>query len=166
MTKSFARSGPRIARASQQRRFDSAGPGWRQRLGVVLPVLSLLGGGLLAPRLGHAKSGFFETIGISVVVGTVLGASTLPFYDQPGTHVANLAYGAAAGAVVGLGILVHGLIDRGSSEGETGDGRGDRVSPWRGSSQIASVFREDRNRLLRQPFASQTALLPLVSVNW
>ncbi len=64
------------------------------------------------PGAARASSGtyFLETIGISTAVGTVLGASTLPFYDQPGDHTANLAYGASAGAIVGVGVCLYGLI--------------------------------------------------------
>jgi len=61
---------------------------------------------LSLPRMARAGSGkiFLETIGISTAVGTVLGASTLPFYDQPGTHLINLVYGASMGAVAGVGL--------------------------------------------------------------
>jgi hypothetical protein len=56
-----------------------------------------------------ARSGdFLETMGLCIAGGTVLGASTLPFYDQPGTHSSNLAVGAAVGAVAGLGIWAYG----------------------------------------------------------
>jgi hypothetical protein len=71
---------------------------------TIVPVLGLLLALLAAPRDARANSGnsFLETIGIGIAVGTVLGASTLPFYTQPGKHVENLAYGAAAGVVAGL----------------------------------------------------------------
>ena len=90
-----------------------------RRIGVLLPVLGLLGVGLSAPRIARAQSGnsFLETMGISIAVGTVLGASTLPFYDQPGNHLMNLAYGASAGAVTGIGILVYGLLAGPSQDG-------------------------------------------------
>jgi hypothetical protein len=93
-----------------------------KKIGVILPVLGLLGASFSAPRIARANPGnsFLETIGISIAVGTVLGASTLPFYDQPGKHLMNLAYGASAGAVTGIGILVYGWI-AGPSQDEFSD---------------------------------------------
>ncbi len=88
------------------------------------PVLGLLLLGALlslsAPRMARANSGdtFLETIGIGIAVGTVLGASTLPFYDQPGKHLVNLAYGAGAGAAVGVGVAVYGWLSGGSDHDE------------------------------------------------
>ena len=70
------------------------------------------------PREGRAAAGFFETMGISVAVGAVLGASTLPFYDQPTDHVSNVYAGAAVGAAVGLGVIIYGLVRGGPSEEE------------------------------------------------
>ncbi len=155
------------ARASQKRRFGSIPPGWRQRLGVVLPVLSLLGGGLLAPRQSYAKSGFFQTIGISIVVGTVLGVSTLPFYDQPGKHISNLALGAAAGAVAGIGIFVHEIATRDESEEGYAAERREGVSPRRRPPAIASIVLETRDWVFRHSaLRSPAVLLPLVSLNW
>src|SRR3954466_11035161 len=86
--------------------------GTLKRIGTLIPLLGLLGALLTAPRLARANSGssFLETIGISIAVGTVLGASSLPFYDQPGKHLTNLEAGAAAGAAVGLGVSLYGLI--------------------------------------------------------
>jgi hypothetical protein len=86
-----------------------------KKIGVTVPLLAIsgmLGASLSVPRLARASSGhiILETIGISIAVGTVLGASTLPFYDQPGTHLMNLAYGASAGAVTGIGILLYGWV--------------------------------------------------------
>ncbi len=82
---------------------------------TLIPVLGLMGAVLSEPRLACANSvnsgnNFLETIGISVAVGTVLGASTLPFYSQPGKHVINLAYGASLGAVAGVSTGLYGLI--------------------------------------------------------
>lgn len=47
-------------------------------------------------------------------MGTVLGASTLPFYDQPGDHAGNLLTGALVGAAGGL---VLAILDSGASGG-------------------------------------------------
>ena len=86
----------------------------------IFPVWVSLGALLIAlsvPRNSRASSGhlFLETLGLSIAAGTVLGASTLPFYDQPGTHLGNLAYGASLGAVAGLGIGLYQIISGRSS---------------------------------------------------
>lgn len=54
---------------------------------------------------------FLETVAISTGVGFVLGASTLPFYDQPGTQLINLAYGASIGAAIGVGFALFDLFE-------------------------------------------------------
>jgi hypothetical protein len=77
-----------------------------KKFGAILPVLGLLGALLSAPRTAQAGTGFFGTIGISIAVGTVLGASTLPFYSSPGDHWQNIAYGAGAGAAIGIGVAI------------------------------------------------------------
>ena len=92
-------------------------------LATFLPALGLLGVLLLAPRDARANSGksFLETIGISIAMGTVLGASTLPFYDQPGKHLSNLAYGAAAGAGAGLIYAIYTAGRSTSDQTSSGD---------------------------------------------
>lgn len=75
----------------------------------MFPVLVLLlGAGLSVPRMARANSGnaILETVGLGAAVGTVLGASTLSFYDRPADHLVNLAYGAGIGIVAGMGYLV------------------------------------------------------------
>ena len=74
---------------------------------------------LLAPLSVSAKPKgiiFVETMGVSTAVGLILGASTLPFYQSPGSNLVNLAYGAAAGAVVGLGIFTYEMVAGSDSE--------------------------------------------------
>ncbi len=68
-----------------------------------------------------AETSIIETMGVSIAVGAVLGASTLPFYDQPGQHASNIAYGASLGAAVGIGLLIYGYTNKDS---ESGDGYG------------------------------------------
>ena len=58
-------------------------------------------------KVAKADGLFVETVGISVAVGAVLGASTLPFFTQPLDHFANVAIGAGIGALIGLGIWVY-----------------------------------------------------------
>lgn len=69
---------------------------------------------LLTMRFANSqpRETFLKTMGISISVGTVLGASTLPFYDQPGTHLSNLVIGASAGLVLGLGIALFEKLTR------------------------------------------------------
>jgi hypothetical protein len=150
-------------------------------LKTVVIALSLIGIMFSAPRIASAnsKSSFLETIGISVAVGTVLGASTLPFYDQPGKHLVNAAYGASAGAVVGIGILAYGLIAGPSNDGfddyamtSRGDFLPKRTALGRASSTISS-----RRFATARALASHTTTvslptphaqlwLPVVSLTW
>jgi hypothetical protein len=157
-----------------------------RKIGVMLPLLAVTGllvATISAPRLARASTGqtILETMGISIAVGTVLGASTLPFYDQPGKHLTNLGFGAAAGAVAGVGALVYQWIaDRGehddygklgrapvtgaltSSEGRRAtraqDSRGSRIA-WNGGQSNPTVSRPT------SPYPAQF-WTPLVSLNW
>ncbi len=96
---------PRVCRRRHNRPFIAT-----TLLGVLVLVTTV------APQEGRANSGFIETIGISTAVGTVLGASTLPFYSEPADHMVNLAIGAGAGLVTGLGIWLFGRIGGTSAE--------------------------------------------------
>ncbi len=71
----------------------------------------------------------------------------MPFYERPGQHLANLGYGAAAGAVVGLGLSAFHWM-RGSSD-------------------------EDRRAQVTVPQSDPgpgvipaTVMMPLVSLSW
>ena len=123
-------------------------------------------------------------MGISIAVGTVLGASTLPFYEQPSDHYSNMLIGAAAGAAVGLGILIYEWVRKGPTaqekfyfdraEGDPLDppplGRpGGRKAPgpriYRTAGNGTAGFRDHVNRsALRLPRAQ--ILMPLVSLTW
>jgi hypothetical protein len=53
----------------------------------------------------RAEAGFSDAViavSVGTVAGAVLGASTLPFYADPGSHTKNIFYGAALGAMVGV----------------------------------------------------------------
>ena len=84
-------------------------------------LLAAITFGLSAPRTARASTStgsnniILETIGVSIAVGTVLGASTLSFYEQPGDHLLNLAYGAGIGLVAGMGFLAYKAL-QGSSD--------------------------------------------------
>ena len=156
---------------------------WRaKKIGVLVPlwvISGLLGASLSVPRIARANSGhiFLETIGISIAVGTVLGASTLPFYDQPGTHLVNLAYGASVGAVTGIGILLYGWIS-GPGQDEYGEA-GLNLAPRRsylnfvsGRASSASdntgpaIARADTVSPRSGPVYPAQFWMPLVSLNW
>lgn len=73
-----------------------------KRAALFLSILTLTG--VTAAKPAHAISigDAALTVGISTATGAVLGASTLPFYGQPGDHTNNIFYGAAVGAVAGV----------------------------------------------------------------
>jgi hypothetical protein len=53
------------------------------------------------------------TVAVATVSGAVLGASTLPFYEDSGDHVKNIFYGAALGAVVGVLVSAYAGVQEG-----------------------------------------------------
>ena len=108
-----------------------------------------------------------ETIGVSTAVGTVLGASTLPFYDQPGEHLSNVAAGAALGAAVGLGICIAGWVF-GPSQDHLEEANG--YGPAKDSRDRTRAFavRYDSGSTKAHLPSTPPALVwtPLVSLNW
>jgi hypothetical protein len=143
-------------------------PKARQVCVVVLLVLLF---SVSAPREARASSGkkFLETIGISTAMGTVLGASTLPFYDQPGKHLMNMAYGASAGAIVGVGVgLYQWLSGRSNRDQEIFGGVTPResytharpISVHASTSSFSLAARDARDRTPVLVWA------PLVSLTW
>ena len=74
---------------------------------------ALLGLGLLntvVPTQAYAASRFQDaliTVGLGTATGTVLGASTLPFYGYPENHLGNVLIGAGIGLVTGLGTALY-----------------------------------------------------------
>lgn len=134
--------------------------------------MAVLAGSALSvmPRECHAGSGnFLETIGVSTIVGAILGASTLPFYDQPGKHVGNIGLGAAAGSIVGLGIWVAGKWF--GSDEESAQATRFRSSEFaQARSGLTGPMSNDLRPQNRNPLidAPAPALLwaPMVSLNW
>ena len=145
------------------RKYHSSHPRSLKLTGSALGLLfiALLA---VAPREARAKSGetFLETIGIGIAVGTVLGASTLPFYDQPGDHLANMAYGAAAGTVAALGIEIYGWLSGSSGDEQALEGKLSRYA-GRFSNSPNSAMTMTTTALSARPPAFWT---PLVSLNW
>jgi len=145
---------------------------------------------ITVPRESHANAGttFLETMGVSIAVGTVLGASTLPFYAQPGNQLTNIAIGAGAGAAVGVGILIYSLFGGAAQDSQTAEldfdqpkkpiltqtmhrklrmfAQGTRLQ-YSQISQNASIFPEPSSSSLRARFVTPADFwMPLVSVNW
>lgn len=56
------------------------------------------------------------TVGVATAAGAVLGASTLPFYGEPGKHTKNIFYGAAIGAVAGVILAAYSGVKEGAPE--------------------------------------------------
>lgn len=52
------------------------------------------------------------TVGVAAGVGAVLGASTLPFYSEPGEHTNNIWVGAAIGAVLGVTVAAVSALSK------------------------------------------------------
>ena len=86
------------------------------------------------------------TIGIGAATGTILGASTLPFYGNAGDHVENVFMGAGAGAAAGLGLALYLLATpedtRDGSSGSFPTGSNPMSSPniTRIDSQVYNDF--------------------------
>lgn len=112
---------------------------------------------LLAPLSVSAKSKgeiFIETMGVSTAVGLILGASTLPFYQSPGSNLINLAIGAGAGAVVGLGLFGYeALIAKSTDQANS------RMAP----AHTAGFASNSRNHLTR---GETIVWAPVVSLRW
>lgn len=66
------------------------------------------------------------TVAFSTLGGAVLGASTLPFYEDPGDHTKNIFYGAALGAVAGVLISAYAGVKEGPAYEEEGKGPAQR----------------------------------------
>lgn len=90
---------------------------------VVLVTGFLLALGVVSPTVcpnAEASYGWLdglETIGISAGIGTVLGLSTIAFYDSPTSHIKNAFVGLGAGAIVGLGVAAY-LLSTSSDDDE------------------------------------------------
>lgn len=146
--------------------------------GIQLSALNTLN--WMTPNVAYAGTDntFFETTGYFIALGTVLGASTLPFYEQPGSNLMNLAYGAGIGAVTGLGFAIFGRSGKTSREGRieldaAAEARGSAYADARGEyyPPVLSPMRTTTN--LVQPVLVSAATvrpvqlwMPLVSLTW
>lgn len=95
-----------------------------QRTLLALSLILALSG---APQAAHAADASstsngglsFGDAALTVVVataaGTILGASTLPFYSNSSDHTKNIFYGAALGAVVGVMFCAYAAVKDGGA---------------------------------------------------
>lgn len=65
-----------------------------------------------------ALSDAATTVTVTTVAGAVLGASTLPFYEDSGKNTKNIFYGAAIGAVTGVLIAAYSGVQDGKVDDE------------------------------------------------
>lgn len=68
-------------------------------------IVSLFLSALLLTPGAKAETTFGDAalvVGLTTVAGSIIGASTLPFYEDSGAHTENILYGAAVGAVTGV----------------------------------------------------------------
>ncbi len=83
------------------------------KLGVLIAFFLTAQGVFNTPilcRSAQAAYGFtdaLETVGISAGIGTVLGASTMAFYNEPFDHFGNALIGAGVGVLAGLGVAAY-----------------------------------------------------------
>ncbi len=115
---------------------------------------------------------FWEAVGISTAVGTVLGLSTLPFYTEPTDHMLNIGIGMGVGFVFGLGLWVYGLVlpSEASSQASL-DLKGFRDEPRENFQFYASkqISAPDSTSLWSSPRLSYSELklwMPVVSLSW
>lgn len=82
-----------------------------RRLTIFVASFLALGLGLKAvspaAEASYGLGDSLETVGIATGIGTVLGLSTIAFYDKPTSHMSNALVGAGAGLLVGLGVAAY-----------------------------------------------------------
>ncbi|MGE3261112.1 MAG: hypothetical protein AB7K68_04990 [Bacteriovoracia bacterium] len=81
---------------------------------IYLILALVLSPGAKAVTMGEAAT----TVTVTTVAGAILGASTLPFYEDSGKNTKNIFYGAAVGAVVGVLISAYSGVQDGRAEDE------------------------------------------------
>lgn len=137
-----------------------------RKLERFLPHLGFIAILAIAPVQARAQSGdtFWETMGFSVAVGTVLGASSLPFYDQPGQHLPNLLLGAAVGAVFGMGWHLFSRSE--DSDAYSRHAAQDVAPPLRMDSSVDRGLPPGVLTARALPRRSATIWMPVVSFTW
>jgi hypothetical protein len=87
------------------------------------------------------------TVTVTTVAGAVLGASTLPFYEDSGKNTKNIFYGAAVGAVVGVLVAAYSGVQ---------DGKVDDEEEARANSHLKRSHSLAQSSLLYQPQSSSS----------
>lgn len=136
-----------------------------------LLLTAALRSGVASADAPDAADLFYETVGISLAVGTVLGASTLPFYRDPSAGLLNVMIGAGAGFLVGVGIWAYQLFVGPSKPSST---RGLLLNPsWnlanRAEFRLLGQFEnpaEGPTWVSQLPKSPGQVWLPIVSVTW
>jgi hypothetical protein len=77
-------------------------------------VLSLFFAGRPAQAVTFGDAAL--TVSVATLSGAVLGASTLPFYEDSGAHTKNIFYGAAIGAVIGVFVAAYSGVQEGQDQ--------------------------------------------------
>ncbi len=88
----------------------------------------------------------------------------MPFYDQPGTHLINLAWGASLGAATGLGIWVYGLFGGSQAEETAEIYNGQPSLKWFASASSELKAHSRAGRMITPP--PTLAWTPVVSLKW
>jgi len=110
----------------------------------------------LSTGSAYAGNEILETTGLSLAVGTILGASTLPFYSEPGEHTSNLWIGAALGTVAGLGTGVYRSLSSPSRKDRLFSDREYRLASNRMPQQSSQTPYSTRSNRLSVPLVSLT----------
>lgn len=113
------------------------------------------------------------TVAFATIGGAILGASTLPFYEDPGDHTKNIFYGAAIGAVAGVIISAYAGVQEGpdyNDEEEASLRRARRPSELAINEAPALRLRPEASVATRKPasFSSGTTLVwsPVASLRF
>lgn len=112
------------------------------------------------------------TVAFSTIGGAILGASTLPFYEEPGDHTKNIFYGAAIGAVVGVIISAYAGVQEGPdySDEEASVRRRRRASELAINESPELRLKSESSAATRKPatFSSGTTLVwsPVASIRF
>jgi hypothetical protein len=82
-------------------------------------------------------------VAVTTGAGAVLGASTLPFYAEPGKNTRNIFYGAALGAIGGVFLASYwGLRETQEQEDDASKNKRNRDGEWAWSRSVRPVGAE------------------------
>lgn len=98
----------------------------KNRSRVSVPIIAFLVFSFLSPGRAQAAVSLGDAalnVAVATAAGAVLGASTLPFYEDSGKHTKNIFYGAAFGAVFGVLLAAYAGVKEGPTEDEEEEAR-------------------------------------------